>query len=152
MAVGLNEVTQLLENVWDSVLGLPLQPCAAEDSTRNDGAMLTGSVQITGEWQGAVILEFPVELARRAAARLFSQEPQAVASGDVHDALGELSNIIGGNIKALFPGPCYLSLPEVVDGIRPRHMVRNTAELFRGTYACNESHFVVKVLERQLRT
>ena len=34
----------------------------------------------------------------------------------VRDALGELTNILGGNLKALLPGPCHLGLPTVGSG------------------------------------
>ena len=33
---------------------------------------------------------------------------------DVNDVLGELANIIGGNVKAMLPAGCFLSLPQVV--------------------------------------
>ena len=32
---------------------------------------------------------------------------------DVADALGELANVVGGNVKAVLPGPSVLGLPEV---------------------------------------
>ena len=32
---------------------------------------------------------------------------------DVDDALGELANVVGGNVKAVLPGPSVLGLPEV---------------------------------------
>ena len=32
---------------------------------------------------------------------------------DVEDALGELANVVGGNVKAVLPGPSVLGLPEV---------------------------------------
>ena len=35
---------------------------------------------------------------------------------DLQDALAELSNMIGGNLKTLLPGPSFLSLPTVTEG------------------------------------
>ena len=32
---------------------------------------------------------------------------------DVEDGLGELANVVGGNVKAVLPGPSVLGLPEV---------------------------------------
>ena len=34
----------------------------------------------------------------------------------MRDAVGELANMVGGNIKALMPGSCQLSLPTVAEG------------------------------------
>jgi hypothetical protein len=36
---------------------------------------------------------------------------------DIEDALGELANVVGGNVKAVLPGPSVLGLPEV--GVAP---------------------------------
>jgi hypothetical protein len=32
---------------------------------------------------------------------------------EIADALGELANVVGGNVKAVLPGPSTLGLPEV---------------------------------------
>jgi chemotaxis protein CheX len=40
----------------------------------------------------------------------------AVSDADVADAVGELVNMIGGNVKSLMPGPSALSLPVVAAG------------------------------------
>ena len=44
---------------------------------------------------------------------------------DIDDALGELANVVGGNVKAVLPGPSALGLPEV--GVRPRRRPRRPA-------------------------
>ena len=43
---------------------------------------------------------------------------------DVADALGELANVVGGNVKAVLPGPSVLGLPEV--GTAPNPATRPT--------------------------
>ena len=35
---------------------------------------------------------------------------------EVVDALGEIANMVGGNVKSMLPGPSTLSLPSVVQG------------------------------------
>jgi chemotaxis protein CheX len=32
---------------------------------------------------------------------------------DIEDGLGELANVVGGNVKAVLPGPSVLGLPEI---------------------------------------
>ena len=39
--------------------------------------------------------------------------PRCSTSEDVDDGLGELANVVGGNVKAVLPGPSVLGLPEV---------------------------------------
>ncbi len=100
------------ENIWSTMLGLALDDAPAAEAE----AYITGCVQITGDWQGAVTVELAVSLARRVAAALFAMEPAELGDGEVGDAVGELANMLGGNVKALMPGSCQLSLPAVVQG------------------------------------
>ncbi|MFM2153650.1 MAG: hypothetical protein RL199_2085 [Pseudomonadota bacterium] len=100
------------DNIWSTMLGLTLEPVPAPEAE----AYITGCVHITGDWQGAVTVELAVPLAHRAAAALFAMEPSELGDGEVSDAVGELANMIGGNVKALLTGTCQLSLPAVVQG------------------------------------
>jgi chemotaxis protein CheX len=50
---------------------------------------------------------------------MFDLEPEAVTLDETRDALGELTNMMGGNLKALLPGPSRLSLPTVVEESGP---------------------------------
>jgi chemotaxis protein CheX len=52
--------------------------------------------------------------AKRAAAAFLAMEPDEVGPEDLSDVLGELANIVGGNVKAMLPPGCFLSLPQVV--------------------------------------
>jgi len=61
-----------------------------------------------------VVVRCSAAAARNAAAALLGVELDDVTTEDVTDALGELANIIGGNVKSLLPEPCALSLPHVL--------------------------------------
>jgi chemotaxis protein CheX len=78
--------------------------------------IVTGCVQISGEWQGAVLLQTSAAFATQAAARMLSIPTEEVTESDLLDALAELTNMIGGNLKSLVPGPSFLSLPCVTSG------------------------------------
>jgi chemotaxis protein CheX len=77
----------------------------------------TSSVTISGAWEGAVLFELCPGLDRLLAAAMFQAEK--LGEDDVGDAIGELANIIGGNVKGLLLEPSRLSLPTVVSG---RHL------------------------------
>jgi chemotaxis protein CheX len=49
-----------------------------------------------------------------------------LAEADVADAVGELANMIGGNIKSLLPGPSALTLPLVRLGGSALHLPSST--------------------------
>jgi len=108
------ELAQVAELVWDSVLGVRLarRPQAPPAPPR----LMAAGVEIHGAWAGAVTIECSAEFARQAAAIMFGVEPAAVTPADSRDALGELANMTGGNLKALLPEPCRLSLPFVSSG------------------------------------
>jgi len=80
----------------------------------SDGeSILAGCVHISGEWEGAVTLDCPSELAKKVASIMFSLTEDELSSDLIQDALGELTNMTRGNLKSLLPEPCYLSLPAV---------------------------------------
>lgn len=71
-------------------------------------------VDVHGAIPGRVLLtsELPtVEHLTRALLGMGADE--AVSDADLVDALGEVANVVGGNVKALVPDPGALSLPEV---------------------------------------
>ena len=47
-------------------------------------------------------------------AAFLMMEPEEVSEADLADVLGELANIIGGNVKSMLPDGCFISLPHVV--------------------------------------
>lgn len=68
-------------------------------------------VGVTGAWQGQIDVACSAELAHLAAAELFDVAVDAVSDADVRDVVGELANVVGGNVKSALPGPSVLSLP-----------------------------------------
>lgn len=108
-------LVQLTQAICDSVLGLEVWP--TDPATALPHEHLTASVHITGSWNGTVSFDFPWDLARTVAARMFELDDSSPPSPDeVCDALGEIANIAGGNIKGMVDQECNLSLPTVTEG------------------------------------
>jgi len=72
------------------------------------------TVSITGSWHGHLVYASSQYAAKKAAAAFLAMEPDEVSQEDISDVLGELANIVGGNVKAMLPTGCFLSLPTVV--------------------------------------
>jgi chemotaxis protein CheX len=108
------DLQAIAEQVWTSYLdpeGLdPLLP--GLDGARSGD--VSASVSVTGAWRGHVVVSCSDGAARNAAAALLGVDLQDVTPEDITDALGELANIIGGNVKSLLPEPSALSLPHVL--------------------------------------
>jgi CheY-specific phosphatase CheX len=98
------------------MMGLELTEC--DTPWFPGGNRLTSAVQMTGDWNGAVLMECDGRQACRFAARFLAREPSGddVVDDDVRDVLGELANMIGGNLKSVLSRGIQLSMPSVVDG------------------------------------
>lgn len=108
-----DQITQIAQDVWSSFLQLELEPVA---DLPLKGRTVTGCVHVSGEWQGSVFLEVTAEHAMAAAEAMFAADPGSLNADEVSDALGELTNMVGGNVKSLLPAPSKLSLPSVAQG------------------------------------
>jgi chemotaxis protein CheX len=113
--VSAEEIIVITQEVWSSFLQLELEPVGTDPrSSATEG--LVATVQLSGAWAGAVQLECPPGHAAAAAGQMFSTAAAGLSEEQVHDALGELANIVTGNVKSLLPSPSALSLPSVASG------------------------------------
>jgi chemotaxis protein CheX len=110
------DIRDITDAVWLNVLQTPTEPVGTGSALT--GLVVAACVQLTGAWTGAVTLQCSPRVARAAAGIMFQSDPAETSVEDVRDALGELVNMVGGNIKALLPGPTQLSLPLVVECAR----------------------------------
>ena len=121
------EIRQITEWVWSSILERELQLDPVGTWPLQRAGSLLSTVEIRGDWEGAVALQCSPQLAHRLAAAMFNLESQDTSASDTYDALGELTNMIGGNIKALLPAPAQLSLPQVADSLElPENLLGST--------------------------
>lgn len=119
-APSVDDVQALTEDVWLALVGedevlLPrlVPPGAPFDAT----GVWSSSVTVSGGWAGVVTVELDEDVAQQLSARMLAiPEGEPVADGDIADAVGELVNMVGGNVKSLMPGPSMLSLPSVAAG------------------------------------
>lgn len=113
-----DDVAIITQDVWASFLGVEIYQVAVDESLAGRPSMV-GAVRVTDAWFGAVVLEMTPGLSRQVAATMFASTPDAVTEPEVVDALGELTNMIGGNVKSLLPAPSQLSLPMVSESVWP---------------------------------
>jgi chemotaxis protein CheX len=140
------EIAQLSGYIWQSTLGLEVYPIETFPAALTAQPTVDGFINITGDWQGAVVLQLPVTLAERIASIMFSLGRRQPTIEDMLDALGEITNQTGGNLKALMPGTCHLSLPAVVRGDNYTLRLPGTDVMTRVVLACEDSAFIVNLL------
>jgi chemotaxis protein CheX len=109
-----SELAQVVESVFGAMLGLEAGACGS--SWFPGGDRLTSVVHLAGDWNGAVLLECDRGQACRFAGRFLGMDPPERVDDVVRDVLGELANMIGGNLKCVLTRGIRLSMPAVVDG------------------------------------
>ncbi|MHC4946067.1 MAG: response regulator, partial [Planctomycetota bacterium] len=83
---------------------------------------ISGVLGITGPVTGCLVISFPVQLAHEMTIRTFNIPADSlVTEDDIYDCIGEVTNIIGGNLLPFFKrrnqeGKSRLSVPSVVVG------------------------------------
>jgi len=107
-------VEQIVAMVFQTMLEVETQPHLAPWNSYPD--VVTAVVHFTGAWHGAVLLECTRQQACQFARLLMSIEIPEALNEDVRDALGELANMLAGNLKSVLPPGVYLSMPSVIEG------------------------------------
>ena len=115
-----DDLQAVTEDVWLALVGEdePLLPRLVPPGTPFDATgVWSAAVSVSGGWHGVVTVELDAEVARQLGARMLDlPSAEEAEDADVADAVGELVNMIGGNVKSLMPGPSVLSLPLVAAG------------------------------------
>jgi chemotaxis protein CheX len=86
---------------------------------------------LTGIWSGAIALGVPVPVASSLPAALFAIPADEISAVERADMVGELVNLIAGNLKGLIRGGATLSLPVVLEG--DDETIKNTTASLTGT-------------------
>lgn len=105
---------KLINDIWLTVLSLQTHP--TQETMISDQSSYCGSVQISGDWCGGVAVQTTEAHARYLASIAYGKKLNEVDTSEVSDIIGEIANILGGNIKGLIPASCNLSLPTVTTG------------------------------------
>jgi len=142
MSVTAEDIARISADVWRDVLSQEIGPTEAAD----DGD-LTGCIQLTGAFRGAVVLIVPRGVARAAAAAMFALDEAAVGPDEERDAIGELTNMVGGHVKSMVAGPSQLALPAVVPGSGHCLIRCQLQPLAEQAMASPGGRFLVQVME-----
>ena len=109
------DLVEIVNEIWDAYLqqrgAQPVEVGAVPDQLA-----ITAAVSITGAWDGHVRLLVPPATAGDITALMLEMEPGEITDRDITDAMGELINVVGGNIKNRGAQPAKLGLPVVATG------------------------------------
>ncbi|MGA3009814.1 MAG: chemotaxis protein CheX [Terracidiphilus sp.] len=142
--VSVDLLTQIVESVFTTMMSLEVSPTDAPWNPSGD--RLTSTVYLTGEWNGAVLFDCNPRQACQFAGLILSMDPPEIVDDDVRDVLGELANMIGGNMKCGMTTGVSLSMPTVMEGRDYDLRICGSQILERIAFQCIEGNFWVTVL------
>jgi CheY-specific phosphatase CheX len=108
------EQVRIAKDVFGNMVDMSIEPL--DGCWEPQSEVVTAAVYFTAPWQGALFVECNVELAFAFTAKLMAVETPTSVDDDVCDAMGELANMIGGNLKALMPANVGISIPSIIRG------------------------------------
>jgi chemotaxis protein CheX len=117
-----NEVREIVEGVTTAFVQLQAYaaPKPGDDEWAYIDEFWTGCICVNGAYNGAITLRCTRAFAHHAARGMFGAEAGELSDEFARDALAELTNVVGGNIKSLLSeivgSTCSLSLPTVSAG------------------------------------
>ena len=113
-------VRQATREVFGTMLGIELEdhePSVGEGGLGSSEGVLA-LVGLAGAWAGSGTFSCSAEMAQKISGQLLMMEFTAV-DADVLDAIGEITNMVLGNVKTTLEevlGPMGLSIPTVIYG------------------------------------
>jgi chemotaxis protein CheX len=142
--VSVDALARIVESVFDTMMNLEVSSCDAP--WNHAGDRMTSLVYLTGDWNGAVMLECTPKQACQFAGRILCMDPPETVDDDVRDVLGELANMIGGNMKSGMSTGVRLSMPSVMNGRDYDVRVCGSEVKERIAFQCEDGNFWVTVL------
>ena len=147
MEFSTDDLGQIVNDIWTSMLGFPVK-ARGEPVALNGSRHLSASVQISGGWDGTVLVSCAEELARKVAASMFDTEEALTSDDEIRDALGEVANMTAGNVKALVESYCRLSLPMVAEGRELAISIPGSRVVAEASFDCDDKPLTVEVYEK----
>lgn len=138
------ELAQIVEAVFLAMMDLEVATTGAPWAAAKD--RVASAICLSGEWNGTILLECSVRQACGFTGRFVSMEPPEELDDLVRDCLGELANMIGGNLKCVLRSGINLCMPFVIDGGDYRLRAGAQEIEQRLAFECGEGPFWVTVL------
>lgn len=109
MSIDAQILQQVVSDVCSGMLGLDMVP--SDQSCCDETDALSAVIRISGGWDSLVQVLAPRATARVIASTMFATDVDCLSEEEIRDAVGEIVNMVGGNLKGIVEGESSLSLP-----------------------------------------
>jgi len=126
-------ISNAVTDVFEAMLSMDVEFPDTSPNFPMDGLQIVGSVSFAGKAMGSINLRLSENFARLiTAAMLDMDEDEIEGDEEIHDVVGELSNMIGGDLKSRLCDAgltCELSIPTITSGrefqVKPKGWARH---------------------------
>jgi len=131
----LEHIFEATKSVFDMMAGLDIKKdqvfICNIDKVKGD---ITGIIGLSNDnTKGSIAISFPEELGKLVVANMLSMESDQISEEDLKDGIGEITNMVAGDLNNRIGNIFKLSLPSVITG--KGHLVslphNNTPILFK---------------------
>ncbi|MFP4087840.1 MAG: chemotaxis protein CheX [Desulfobacteraceae bacterium] len=113
-------IAKSVYGVFDTMLSMPVEASERDFQQTDAGRRIVGSVGFAGKVLGNVSIHVNEEFSRLITAAMLGMEVEEIEGDEeIHDVIGELSNMVGGEIKSRLCDEdlnCELSIPSITSG------------------------------------
>ena len=109
------EIVRIVQQVFETMLQTQAETTTGKPALGTD--RLTTQVRFNGAWHGTLFVQCTPHGAKQLA-RLFAGEEYSgeFEVAECRDVMGELANIVAGNLKVFLPKGTQVSCPETIEG------------------------------------
>ncbi len=143
-------VTQAVARAFDTMLNVKVAPETSDATLWNGEPHVAGSVGFIGKLTGVVYIYSSATFAREITGQLLGLKIEEIEGEEmVNDAIGELTNMVVGQIKSQLSDrgmPCVLTIPSIVRG--SQFVVESMSSTTRrfNTFKCGNHRLGVETL------
>jgi flagellar motor switch protein FliN len=135
--------------LFDTMLSMRLELSDPSEKPSPEIVQIVSSISFAGDVSGSVHIQVGEDFARLIAGRMTNKSLEEVGDLDeVKDAVGEVGNIIGGNLKSAFCDAgleCEISPPNLTAGHNFKIEILNMARYERFAFQFYDYHIAVEV-------
>ncbi len=113
-------VSKAVVNVFSTMLSMQIELLPSDKDVTLPGQRVVGAVGFAGKAMGVVYIHVTDDFAKAIAGKLLGMKPEELnGSAEVNDVIGEVSNMVGGNLKSSLCDSgltCALTIPSITRG------------------------------------
>ena len=112
-------ITNATHDIFEKMLSLQVETVDLDAVQIQEANKIVGSVGFAGKVVGCLNIHVETALAKTITANMIGEDPGDMEDEEILDMVGELSNMIGGDVKSRLCDaglPCSLSIPTTTSG------------------------------------